>query len=125
MANFQNQSIRLNRKGKAMKWFSIGLVLGWAIMSGIIGCNKENKEDDREVEKTRDPFFTLTATREKSDHSISYSRKSELLSLDVSVIEVQGCEYIVFYRASGGCIIHKQNCKFCKDREEKERKSVK
>ena len=47
------------------------------------------------------------------------TRKTTTKFIDVIIID--GCEYITFeasLRNGGVCIIHKQNCKFCKEKTE-------
>ena len=35
---------------------------------------------------------------------------------DIDVIEIDSCEYIISHVYYGQVIIHKQNCRFCKER---------
>lgn len=35
---------------------------------------------------------------------------------DIDVIEIDSCEYIISHVYYGHVIIHKQNCRFCKER---------
>lgn len=42
----------------------------------------------------------------------------------INVIEIDSCEYIISHVNSGQIIIHKQNCRFCKERRQKELKEL-
>jgi len=62
----------------------------------LVSCNSQNevKEENKYFERT------------EGDYANS-----------IKSIEFEGCEYICFYSTSyngGRCIIHKQNCKYCK-----------
>lgn len=37
-------------------------------------------------------------------------------SYGVSVFTVDSCEYVIYHGIQKGGIVHKQNCKFCKER---------
>lgn len=38
---------------------------------------------------------------------------------NIQILEVDSCEYVVWDWFDTGCIIHKQNCKFCAERSKK------
>ena len=39
---------------------------------------------------------------------------------DIKIIEIDSCEYIISHVYFGNVIIHKNNCRFCKERRQKE-----
>ena len=43
---------------------------------------------------------------------------------DINIIEIDSCEYIISHVYHGQVIIHKQNCRFCKERRQKELKEL-
>lgn len=39
---------------------------------------------------------------------------------ELKVREIDSCEYVTYSTAKGSALVHKQNCKFCKERNLKE-----
>ena len=58
----------------------------------LVGCDQENKN----------------ATTKESDVKFRGS--------DVSIIEIDSCEYIYFFLGKGPGFTHKGNCKYCAER---------
>ena len=50
--------------------------------------------------------------------------KTKPFGYDIAVIEIDSCEYIISHVYYGQVIIHKQNCRFCKKRRQKELKEL-
>lgn len=47
--------------------------------------------------------------------------KTKVISdYDINVIEIDSCEYIISHVYYGQVITHKQNCRFCKERRQRE-----
>ena len=57
---------------------------------------------------TQNPPPIITSNRE-----ITIDGNYMDVQVKLSVVELDGCEYIVLSKYHGGAIIHKQNCKFC------------
>ena len=65
-------------------------------------------------------FIALTMAGCSNQNNIAKSVKEE----DFSTIEYDSCEYLLRIGASHGYLAHKGNCRFCKERRQKELKEL-
>jgi hypothetical protein len=80
------------------------LVLFLLITVFTVGCSRE-KNTSKETLIIKDNFA----------YRINY------VDFNATIIEIDSCEYIISHVYGGYSITHKGNCKYCKERRDKER----
>ena len=88
------------------------MILLSATMILLIGCGPDQ---DHVIDKKNVDNSELTNNIRKQHISFYYTNGIADGNYIIFVLEIEGCEYII-YQGNDGNMIHKQNCKFCYER---------